>query len=227
MHRHLKRVSSLWLPVLLITIYLVLVYLLKDVLPSPDEIVNNFAKLFAKYGYEIVFFGAFLEAALMIGLLVPGSSVVLIGAYFASTGLLSYPVFLLVSAMGFFLGFFLDYLIGFYGWSAILDRFGWGNRLNNVRSRVERLGGKSFFLGYAHPASASIFALTSGIIKMEIGHFTLYSLLAGSVWLVFWTGLVYVLGTATQAFFENSAIYIIFVLLTLIFIASMFNFKKN
>ncbi len=65
-----------------------MVFSLKDVFPSGQEIYENFYNLFAKYGYEIVFIGAFLESALFISLLVPGTSIVLAGAYFSSIGVI-------------------------------------------------------------------------------------------------------------------------------------------
>lgn len=165
--------------------------------------MEDFTRIFAKFGYQIIFIGAFLEAALLIDFLVPGGSVVLAGAYFASQGVLSYPVFLLVSAAGFILGFLLDYLIGFYGWSDILRRFGLGEQLDKIEEKIHRLGGKAFFVGYIHPDLASLFAVAAGIIKMPIRYFILYNFLAGFLWLLIWTGAVYIFGTQFSELFED------------------------
>ncbi len=206
---HLSEALSLGLPIILILVYLVLLFIFKDLLPSGEEVIANFSKLFAKYGYEIVFFGAFLEAALVVDLFVPGASVVLAGAYFASTDLISYPIFLAVAATGFFLGFLLDYLIGYYGWSDILRKLGLGTKLDSVDKKVQKYGGKSFFLGYFHPDMATLFAVSAGIMRMNFKEFIIYNFLAGSVWLIIWTGAVYLLGLEVQQLFENPTVFLI------------------
>lgn len=208
--------SSFWLPLLLIGVYLGVTLLLKDTLPSTDVILQHFEVLFGRYGYEIIFFGAFLEAALIIDLFVPGSSVVLAGAYFASRGVISYPIFLIVSAVGFFLGFLLDYLIGYYGWSDVLRKIGLGKQLQIAEKKVERMQGRAFFIGYFHPDSASLFAVAAGIIKMKFETFALYSWIAGSLWLIFWTGLVFVLGSQMEKVFDNQLLIIGFLLTVMV-----------
>lgn len=214
--------SSIWLPALLVAVYLVFTLLLKDILPGPDEILQRFETLFGRYGYEIIFFGAFLEAALIIDLFVPGSSVVLAGAYFASRGIISYPIFLAVSAAGFFLGFLLDYLIGYYGWSDILRKLGLGRQLQAAERKVERHQGRALFIGYFHPDSASLFAVAAGIIKMKFKTFVLYSWLAGSLWLIFWTGLVFILGSQLERIFDNQLLIIGFILTLMLVMFAIF-----
>ncbi|MBI3485515.1 DedA family protein [Candidatus Daviesbacteria bacterium] len=203
---------SLILSLMLIVAYILMVFLLKDILPSSEEILNSFSKVFTRFGYEIVFFGAFLEAALIIDLLAPGTSVVLAGAFFAGQGLLSYPIFLAVAAAGFFLGYLLDYLVGFYGLSDILVKFGFGNQLQKVHNQVEKWGGKAFFIGYFHPDTATIFAVAAGIVKMDIKEFIVFNFLAGFLWLSFWTGLVYLFGSYFKQFFDNDLLWIVFLL---------------
>lgn len=219
-----RSLSTVWLPLTLVCIYLVVVLLLKDIFPSSEEIMSSFANLFQKYGYEIVFFGALLEAALLIDFLVPGASVVLAGAYFASLGVLSYPIFLIVSSIGFFLGFLADYLIGFYGWSDILTKLGLGSQIQATKKEVEKWGGKSFFIGYIHPDSASFFALASGIIKMNLKTFVTYNFLAGTLWLLFWTGLVYIFGPQIEKLFAS---HLILILLSVPAIAVLYKILKR
>ncbi len=201
---------STWLPSTLLLVYVAFTLFLRDVLPSTDEIVHGFTHLFSKFGYEIIFVGAFLEAALIIDFFVPGSSIVLVGAYFASTGLLSYPIFFVVSLAGFTLGYSMDYLLGYYGWSDILTKFGMKGQLDKARARLKRMGGKSFFIGYFHPDLASFFAMAAGVVKMDIKEFLVYNFLAGSVWLLFWTGLVYLFGESIgEAISQNSWIVLL------------------
>lgn len=205
----LEQAASLWLPILLVVVYLVASFLLKDILPSTSEIVSGLGRYFAKYGYQIVFVGAFLEGALLIDFLVPGASVVLAGAYFSSLGVLSYPVFLMVSFIGFSSGFFLDYLVGFYGWSDILTKLGLGSQVRKAQEKIKKIGGKAFFLGYIHPDLATIFAVAAGIAKLDIKQFLVYNFLAGAFWLIFWTGLVYIFGPEVQKIFEDHTLLVI------------------
>lgn len=221
----LKKLTSLWLPLLLIVIYLVAIYFLKDVFPSGEEIYQNFYRFFEKYGYEIVFIGAFLEAALIISFFVPGVSAVLAGAYFASIGVISYPIFLVVAALGFFLGFLLDYLIGYFGFSDILRRFGLSSELNIVHKKVENLGGKSFFIGFIHPDTASFFAIAAGIVRMNIRVFILYSFLAGSLWLVFWTALVFFFGKQFERALDQDWLWLVVLIPLIIWMIRIFRAK--
>jgi len=204
-----ERLADSWLPLALVVVYLLSIFLLKDIFPASGEIISGFSRLFDKYGYELIFFGAFLEAALIIDLFVPGVSVIILGAYFASIGVISYPIFLVISIAGFTLGYFLDYLIGFYGWSDILRRFGFSKELDMAKSRVQQLGGKSFFLGYIHPDTASVFALAAGTVRMPIKYFLFYNFLAGSLWLIFWTGLVFVIGQRVEDILNNHFLHVV------------------
>lgn len=220
-----SRWGPLLLPTAIIIIYLVAIFFLRDLLPSSHEIMTGFERLFAKYGYELVFIGAFLEAALLINFLVPGASVVLVGAYFASQGVISYPVFLLVAIAGFFCGFLVDYLIGYYGWADILGKMGMGKYVEMAKKKLLSAGGKSFFLGYFHPDVATIFAIAAGITKMDLREFIFYSFAAGTVWLLFWTGLVYIFGDQIRSIFENR---IWMLLILVLFVPAIISsFKKK
>lgn len=222
-----RRLANFWLPITLVIVYTLTVFLLRDVLPSADDITSNFTQFFAKYGYEIVFVGAFLEGALIIDLLIPGGSVVLAGAYFSSIGLLSYPVFLLVSVAGFSLGFFLDYLVGYYGWSDVLKRIGLGRQLDKAKEKVKRWEGRSFLLGYIHPDSATLVAVSAGMIKMDIKRFTVYNILATFIWVSVWTGLVYLFGPVIASFFEGSFAYIIVIMLIISVVLGWMAMRKG
>ncbi len=222
----LDRLPSLWLPITLIVVYILVAYLTRDILPSSEEIATNFARLFARYGYEIVLVGAFLEGALIIDMFVPGGSIVLVGAYFSSIGVISYPIFLLSSVTGFAAGFFLDFLVGYYGWSDVLDRVGLGKQLSLAREKVKKHEGKAFILGYIHPDSSTIVAAAAGAIKMDIGRFALYNVLATFIWVSVWTGLVYLFGPVIQKAFEGKIAYIAVILLVIAAILGWFGLKK-
>ncbi len=215
-----------WLPVVLVIAYIIIAFFLKDLLPSGEEILTNFSRLFAKYGYELVFIGALLEAALLVNFLVPGASVVLVGAFFASQGVMSYPIFLAVAITGFLAGFLIDYWIGFYGWSDILVRMGMGRYVEMAKRKLLSAGGKSFFFGYVHPDIATIFAIAAGITKMDIREFILYSFLAGSMWLIFWTGLVYIFGDQIRFFFEQKLWLLVGIIIFLPALIGMFRKEK-
>lgn len=222
----LDQLPSLWLPLALIIVYILVSLLIRNVLPSLEEILDGFTNLFAKYGYEIVFIGAFLEAALLVDLFIPGGSIVLVGAYFSSTGLLSYPLFLAVTTLGFFLGFTLDFLLGYFGWSDILEKFGLGKQLEQARVRIKKWEGKAFLLGYIHPDSASLIAAAAGTIRMDIRRFTIYNLFASLVWLLIWTGLVYLFGQTIVRLFEGQIAYLGIIIVLVFLVLSWIGMGK-
>lgn len=215
-----EQVSSLWLPIFLVVVYFIAFYFLKDILPTTSEVLNGFGQLFAKYGYELIFFGAFLEGALLIDWLVPGSSVVLAGSMFSRLGYLSYPILYLVASVGFFLGYFLDYLIGYYGWSDIVRKIGFSDQLDNARQKLIKHRGKAFLIGYFHPDTASLFALAAGMTKMGLREYLSHSLVATLFWVFVWTGLVFLFGYQIESLLENNTLII------LLFVPILFIFLK-
>lgn len=186
--------TSIIAPLTVLIIYIAILVILRGTLPPANEIISHLESLYSRFGYEIIFLGAFLEGALIIDLFVPGSSIVLFGAIFSRTGQIQFPFYLISAIAGFTLGFFMDYLLGYYGWSDIFNKLGLGNELERAKKKVTEFGGKAFLIGYFHPDVATVFATAAGIIRLPVKEFFLYNFLAGFFWLFFWSTLAYFIG---------------------------------
>jgi membrane protein DedA with SNARE-associated domain len=174
--------------------YIAILVFLYGALPSADEIIGHLEDLYGRFGYEIIFLGAFLEGALLIDLFVPGISIVLFGAVFSKTGIIDFPMYLITAFLGFSLGFLVDYLIGYFGLSGIMTKLGMGQELEKAKGKLRKVGGRAFLLGYFHPDVATLFVTAAGAIKLPLKEFFVYNFIAGFFWLTFWSGIAYFAG---------------------------------
>lgn len=181
-------------PLVFLSLYVAILVFLYGALPSPNEIVDHLEDLYGRYGYEIIFLGAFLEGALVIDLFVPGASIVIFGAIFSRTGIIEFPLYLVSAFLGFTLGFFVDYLLGYFGLSGLFKKLGMGAELERAKDKLRKVGGRAFLLGYFHPDVATLFVTAAGIIRLPLKEFFIYNFIAGSFWLIFWSSIAYFAG---------------------------------
>lgn len=191
--------TSLITPIIFLSAYIAILMVLRGSLPPSSEILAHLEGLYSRYGYEIIFLGAFFEGALVIDLFLPGASIVLFGAALSKTGIIEFPLYLITAFLGFSLGFTIDYFLGYFGFSGIFKMVGLGRELEKAKEKVSKFGGKAFLLGYFHPDVATVFVTAAGIIKLPFREFLLYNFLAGFLWLTFWSSIAYLLGDSVIA----------------------------
>src|SRR5207247_11365321 len=68
--------------------------------------------LYDQYGYLIVFLGTLGENTALLGLLLPGNSLALLGAFYARLGTLQIGWVIFFAWLGTLIGYHIDYLIG-------------------------------------------------------------------------------------------------------------------
>lgn len=229
---HLKEAifsTSLIAPLILLAVYVTILTILKGAIPPADEIISHLEGLYSRFGYEIIFIGAFLEGALLIDLFIPGTSIVLFGAILTRTGVIEFPLYLLSAFCGFTLGFLLDYLLGYLGFSNIFKKLGLGVELEKAKDKLRKIGGRAFLLGYFHPDVATIFVTAAGIIRLPMKEFLIYNAIAGLFWLTFWSSIAYLAGEGLIALLRQFflAVVITGVLIWLIFRVIVDLHKKN
>lgn len=197
-------------PLIFLGLYFGVLILLRSKIPDTPTFIEAIRGLYESYGYPLVFLGAFLEAAFLIGFYVPGATVVLLGAALSKTGVVYFPFVLLLGTLGLCLGFILNYILGQYGWYPVLTRFGLEKGIEEAKRKIEKHGVRALFLGYFHPGSASFLSTAAGILKMPFARFISASFLAQSFWSLFWGSLAYFFGLPLVEFLIK---YFIFVLL--------------
>lgn len=186
--------TSLIAPVILILLYLILLAIFKGANLSPRDIIAHATSIYSRYGYEIIFFGAFMEALVVINFFVPGVTLVVLGAVFARTGGIDLTWAVLSATTGAILGYIIDFFLGYFGFGQLLSKFKITAALTKAKSEVEKSPVKSFGLGFIHPDLGSFVALAAGTIKMNFINFLTLTFFSSLVWTSLWGLLVFAFG---------------------------------
>src|SRR3989344_435420 len=193
--------------------YFIFFIFVKGRIPDAETFLEFIKDLYKTYGYYLVFFGALLEGMFLVGLYVPGSVTGLLGASLSKTGVVQYPIVLVLAAFGLVIAYSINYLLGRYGWYHVMARLGFGKGLNVAKDKLEKHQAKTIFLGYIHPGSASFLSTAAGILKIPFKRFIILSFLAQSLWGILWGSLAYFLGLPMVEFILK---YFVFVLPTIL-----------
>lgn len=186
--------TELIVPVILIALYLVFLISLRGTIPSSEELIAHLASLYERFGYEVIFIGAMLEALILVNLFVPGSVAVAFGAVFARSGQVDLTSAVLAAAAGAIFGFIIDFSLGYFGFGKIIKRLGYGNFINRAKIQIEKYGVKTFILGFIHPNIGSFISLAAGTLKSSFIPFLVLSALSTLAWVSFWGIVVFALG---------------------------------
>src|SRR5579884_2329966 len=92
------------------------------IMPDLQPLLETLRHAYATWGYPIVFFGALLENTVLLGLVLPGGTLVLLGAIYAQQGDMMLPFVLLLGWLGMAAGTSIDYVLGRWGVWSLLHR---------------------------------------------------------------------------------------------------------
>jgi membrane protein DedA with SNARE-associated domain len=172
------------------------------------ELMARLGSLYDQYGYLIVFLGTLGENTALVGLILPGNTLALLGAFYARAGTLNIGWVIFAAWLGTVLGYHVDYLIGRFllgryapAWSAsrLGRRFRLAARLRLGQRMLRKYGGRTIFISHVIGHLRSFVALSAGMTRMRYRRFLGYELIAA----LFWTGgyclLGYLLGAQFQA----------------------------
>lgn len=181
--------------------YIGIVLFFREKIPPQEVLLNTLKQLYGSYGYYLVFFGAFLEATFLVSLYVPGSTVILLGAALSKTGVVSFPLVLLLATLGLVMGFCVNYALGRYGWYHVLAKLGAEKAVALAKDKLKKDEYKTMFLGYLHPTGASFVSTAGGVLKMPFRKFFIISIVSQFFWSLLWGGLAYMVGMSLVEFF--------------------------
>src|SRR5688572_15631306 len=115
--------SKEMLPTLiLVGFYVVLFFIAWLALPSAEQMIEHFSRLYQRFGYQILFTAALLEALVAINFLAPGQLTIVLGIIFAKQGQAEITFVVLTVVLGALCGYILDYALGYYGFSNLLKK---------------------------------------------------------------------------------------------------------
>jgi membrane protein DedA with SNARE-associated domain len=155
------------------------------------EWIKALETLYDQYGYLIVFLGALGENTALLGLLLPGNSLALLGAFYARLGTLQLGWVIFFAWLGTVIGYHIDYLLGRYALAYLTTRWGkttLGRRLRlagHIRLAQRMLykhGGKAILISHVVGHLRSFVALSAGITRMKYHQFLLFEAIAALLW---------------------------------------------
>lgn len=153
-----------------------------------ERILDLIRPLFANWGYLLVFLFAFLERSFLVGLVVPGSAIVLLGGIYAGQGDLNIALVILLAFVGSLAGDNLGYLIGLKLGLPLIEKHGDFMRL---RARVrlseqyfKKYGGVTVLIARFVAVLGTLACPVAGMAKMNYKKFLLYEFLGSTAWAV-------------------------------------------
>jgi membrane protein DedA with SNARE-associated domain len=150
------------------------------------------------WGYLIILLSALLENTALLGFVLPGGSMLLLGAVYAQQGMLYLPLVVLCGWVGMVLGTSLDYALGRWGLQVLLRRSRLSGRLDPKLGEAERFlerhGAGALLLAHFVGHLRSFVAMTAGASCLPYRRFLRYECLAALVWNAIWTLLGYLVG---------------------------------
>lgn len=137
---------------------------------------------FGFWEYLFIFLISFGESLAFIGLLIPGSFLVILFGFFAAQGGFSIFNLIWVIALGGILGDIFSYYLGKKG--SKIFRFIKKQHLEKAENFIKRHGDKSIFLGRFIGPLRPIIPFTCGVLKMEIKKFIYWSIFSTLSWTI-------------------------------------------
>lgn len=151
--------------------------------------------------YSLLGLLAFLESLAFIGLLFPGSILIVFTGFLAANGKGDFVVLATVYAAGAFLGDMVSYLLGARAGNAILNR-PWFKKREGLLRKAEAYfvshGGKSVFIGRFIGFLRPFIPFIAGSARMKPLPFILFALVSGILWGIAYPGIGFICGASWQ-----------------------------
>ena len=190
-----------------------------------EELIINIVKLVSFLGmftYGVVFLAAFMETTLGLGLIIPGSTIILIFGAIATNESFSVWLIIPIAALGAILGDNLNYYLGRKYGKKWVNKDSWILTPTNYekgREFFDNHGAKSIFFGRFIPAIKEIIPFIAGIAHMNKKRFYFYNVIGAIGWSVQWVGIGYFFGysiTAAQTWIHKVQLAFAFIILGVI-----------
>jgi len=158
-----------------------LVEYIKSLLPAIEH--------FHSLGYYIAFFAAFLETVIGVGLIIPGSAIILLMGALAAGGYFDLGDLIWFAVFGAVMGDNVNYYIGKKYGASLLTRGIWfikAKHFQKGKKFFEEHGSKSIFFGRFLPSVKEIIPLVAGVVEMKRLPFMFWNLLGAIGWGLAW-----------------------------------------
>src|SRR4051794_10637429 len=148
--------------------------------------IELLAGFYNRYGYWIVLLGALAENTALLGLVLPGGTLALLGAFYARQGTLHLGWVIAFATLGTVLGYHIDYLFGRYLLAPMMarrhtirsGRLRLAARLRLARRMLTKHGGKVILLSHTIGHLRSFVAMSAGATRLNYRRFLAFEVLA-------------------------------------------------
>lgn len=156
--------------------------------------IEKTESLFADHGYWVVFVAVVLENSAFIGLLVPGSIVLILGGLAAENGSINIALVLLLGVIATIIGDTISYMSGRLGWARVFQRGAVGDALERMREPVES-NSKWLILAYHFAGYSRVVGpMAAGLFRLPFRKWAPIDYAGGALWVLTFTAIGYVMG---------------------------------
>lgn len=163
-----------------------------------DQLLDWLMPLFSNWGYLIVFAGVFLESIFFTGWIAPGTTVLLIGSFFAAQGELNIFMIWTTSVVAALLGDNVGYAIGRRMGEGVVQRYEKTSRLRRGMEKsqgfFDRYGGVTVLFGRLVSGVDAFIPVTAGVNGMPHWKYMAYDFPGAMLWSGIFCTLGYLFG---------------------------------
>jgi membrane protein DedA with SNARE-associated domain len=159
-----------------------------------DTLLATISNLYTSFGPLFLFLAGLLEATVLIGLYVPGATVILMGATLAGAKIIPLPMVIVWTTPGIIVGYVISYYIGVLGWEKVITRFGFDESLIEKAGQRAKQSHWIYLWSTFHPDFGAVASLALGIIKTDFRKFLILITLCQFFWSTFWGIIFYSFG---------------------------------
>jgi undecaprenyl-diphosphatase len=185
------------------------------------NLLLSLLKEFAWLGNWLFFVLAFIESAPFVGVLIPGATLISIGGFLASQGILNIWDIIMFATIGAIIGDFVSYSLGRFGGDWLKKNKIINHKiLEHGETFFYRYGNKSVFWGRFFGPIRAIIPLIAGLSKMKKQPFIFWNILSAIGWAVLNVLLGYFSGALIITIFKkwSSGLTLILVIISLLVI---------
>lgn len=189
--------------------YIAIVIFIRSKFTDTSSFLSTIQAIYENVGFPLIFFGGMLEGIFLVGLFVPGSAVLLMGAALSRIGVVNFPTVFILGTSGLVLGYNINYFLGKYGWYHLLAFLGLEKGIEAGKEKLRKHGLGTILWGYFIPGSASLLSTACGILNINFKRFVMLSILAQSFWSLLWGTIAYFFGLQIVEFIVKYFIFFI------------------
>jgi membrane protein DedA with SNARE-associated domain len=146
------------------------------------------------------------------GVPVPGETVLILGAVYASTGRLSIVLVALLGFLGAIIGDNIGFAIGHFGGRTLVERYGRYTlltpaRLDKATAFFERHGGKVITVARFIEGLRQANGIIAGATGMHWARFLAFNALGAALWVGVWTSVGYLSGSHITTIYNHASRY--------------------